>query len=176
MIARRSRSRVSQRRRFRTFFSRREKAATIRRAHAVHPVTSVQSEFSLWNRDPEPEALQALAVLGIGFVPFSPLGNGFLTGTVEDDLTPNRALVEHVSRFADAKGATPGRAALGWLLVQQSWIVPIPGTWRLERLEENVGSTQGSLSADEVADLDAAAARIGAEGGRYNDTGMALAE
>ncbi|HEY5515554.1 MAG TPA: aldo/keto reductase [Pengzhenrongella sp.] len=168
-------------------------AATIRRAHAVHPVTAVQSEYSLWTRDPEPEVLPTLAELGIGFVPFSPLGKGFLTGTVDpgtsfapgdiratiprfaqDNLAANVALVEHVRRLADAKGVTPGQVALGWLLAQQPWIVPIPGTRRLERVEENVGSTQVPLSADEVADLDAAAARIGVQGNRYNDAGMSM--
>jgi aryl-alcohol dehydrogenase-like predicted oxidoreductase len=168
-------------------------AATIRRAHAVHPVTAVQSEYSLWTRDPEPEVLPTLAELGIGFVPFSPLGKGFLTGTVDprtsfapgdiratiprftqDNLAANDALVEHVRRLADAHGATPGQVALAWLLAQQPWVVPIPGTRRLERVEENVGSTQVPLSADDVADLDAAAARIGVQGNRYNDTGMSM--
>jgi aryl-alcohol dehydrogenase-like predicted oxidoreductase len=168
-------------------------AATIRRAHAVHPVTAVQSEYSLWTRDPEPEVLPTLAELGIGFVPFSPLGKGLLTGTVDprtsfapgdiratiprftqDNLAANDALVEHVRRLADAHGATPGQVALAWLLAQQPWVVPIPGTRRLERVEENVGSTQVPLSADDVADLDAAAARIGVQGNRYNDTGMSM--
>lgn len=168
-------------------------ATTIRRAHAVHPVTAVQSEYSLWTRDPEPEVLPTLAELGIGFVPFSPLGKGFLTGTVdpgtsfaagdiratiprfaEDNLAANTALVEHVRHLADTKGATPGQVALAWLLAQQPWIVPIPGTRRLERLEENAASTRVALSADEVADLDAAAARIGVQGNRYNDTGMSM--
>src|SRR5690349_813318 len=122
-------------------------AATIRRAHAVHPVTAVQSEYSLWTRDPEAEVLPTCAELGIGFVPFSPLGKGFLTGTVDsatqfavgdvratiprftaENRDTNRALVEHVSRLADAANATPGQVALAWLLLQQPWIVPIPGT------------------------------------------------
>ena len=168
-------------------------ATTIRRAHAVHPVTAVQSEYSLWTRDPEPEVLPTLAELGIGFVPFSPLGKGFLTGTVDPgtsfapgdiratiprfaagNLPANTALVEHVRALADTKGATPGQVALAWLLAQQPWIVPIPGTRRLERVEENAASTQVPLSADEVADLDAAAARIGVQGNRYNDTGMSM--
>ncbi|HEX7717956.1 MAG TPA: aldo/keto reductase [Marmoricola sp.] len=168
-------------------------ATTIRRAHAVHPVTAVQSEYSLWTRDPEPEVLPTLAELGIGFVPFSPLGKGFLTGTVEPgtsfapgdiratiprfaagNLPANTALVEHVRALADTKRATPGQVALAWLLAQQPWIVPIPGTRRLERVEENAASTQVPLSADEVADLDAAAARIGVQGNRYNDTGMSM--
>ena len=168
-------------------------ATTIRRAHAVCPVTAVQSEYSLWTRDPEPEVLPACGELGIGFVPFSPLGKGFLTGTVsmsteftEGDIratiprfTPenrssNQALVEHVTRLAQARGATAGQVALAWLLAREPWIVPIPGTRRLERLTENAGATQVALSADEVADLNAAAARIGVSGNRYSDTHMKL--
>lgn len=168
-------------------------AATIRRAHAVHPVTAVQSEYSLWTRDPEPEVLPTLAELGIGFVPFSPLGKGFLTGTVDsstaftagdiratiprftaENRDANQALVAHVRAVAEAKGVTPGQIALAWLLAQQPWIVPIPGTRRLSRVEENAGATTVPLSADEVADLNAAAARIGVVGNRYNDSGMAM--
>ena len=168
-------------------------AATIRRAHAVHPVTAVQSEYSLWTRDPEPEVLPTLAELGIGFVPFSPLGKGFLTGTVDastefaagdirstiprfaaESRDANQALVAHVRELASSKGATPGQVALAWLLAQQPWIVPIPGTRRLSRIEENAGATTLALSADEVADLDAVAARIGVVGNRYNDAGMAM--
>ncbi|MEV7971660.1 aldo/keto reductase [Cellulomonas sp. NPDC089187] len=168
-------------------------AVTIRRAHAVHPVTAVQSEYSLWTRDPEPEVLPTLAELGIGFVPFSPLGKGFLTGTVDatTSFTPgdirttiprftaenrdaNQALVDHVRRVAAAKEATPGQVALAWLLAQQPWIVPIPGTRRLSRVEENAAATTVPLSADELADLNAVAARIGVTGNRYNDRGMAM--
>jgi aryl-alcohol dehydrogenase-like predicted oxidoreductase len=168
-------------------------ATTIRRAHAVHPVTAVQSEYSLWTRDPEPEVLPACGELGISFVPFSPLGKGFLTGTVnpateftEGDIrtaiprftaenrAANLALVEHVAQLAQAKGATPGQVALAWLLAQHRWIVPIPGTRRRERLEENAAATQVALSADEVADLDTMAARIGVHGTRYNDLHMGL--
>jgi aryl-alcohol dehydrogenase-like predicted oxidoreductase len=168
-------------------------AATIRRAHTLCPVTAVQSEYSLWTRDPEPEVLPACAELGIGFVPFSPLGKGFLTGTVNPatDLAPgdiratsprftqlnraaNQALVEHVTALADARGATPGQVALAWLLAQYRQIVPIPGTRRRERVEENAASTQVALSADEVADLDVTAARIGVHGNRYNDLHMGL--
>ncbi|MCF4123071.1 aldo/keto reductase [Antribacter sp. KLBMP9083] len=168
-------------------------AATIRRAHAVHPVSAVQSEYSLWTRDPEPEVLPTLAELGIGFVPFSPLGKGFLTGTVdpatqfapgdiratiprftEENRTANQALVDHVRELARTKGATPGQVALAWLLAQQPWIVPIPGTRRIERVEENAGATSVPLSADERSDLDALAARIGVHGNRYNETGMAM--
>jgi aryl-alcohol dehydrogenase-like predicted oxidoreductase len=168
-------------------------AATIRAAHAVFPVTAVQSEYSLWTRDPEPEVLPALAELGIGFVPFSPLGKGFLTGTVDPStrfsqgdvratiprFTPenraaNQALVDHVAELAASKGASPGQIALAWLLAQQPWIVPIPGTRRRERLEENAAATSVALSADEVSDLDAMASRIGVQGNRYNDHHMGL--
>jgi aryl-alcohol dehydrogenase-like predicted oxidoreductase len=170
-------------------------AATIRRAHAVCPVTAVQSEYSLWTRDPEPEVLPACTELGIGFVPFSPLGKGFLTGTVnpatsfaEGDIratiprfTPanravNQALVEHVTALARAADATPGQVALAWLLAQHRQIVPIPGTRRRERLEENAAATQVALSADDVADLDAAATRIGVQGNRYNELQMGLVD
>jgi aryl-alcohol dehydrogenase-like predicted oxidoreductase len=168
-------------------------AATIRRAHAVHPVTAVQSEYSLWTRDPEPEVLPTCAELGIGFVPFSPLGKGFLTGTVSSSTefsagdiratiprftaqnrNANQALVEHVTNLARAKDATPGQIALAWLLAQHPFIVPIPGTRRLERVEENAAATRVPLSADELADLDALATRIGVQGNRYNEQGMSL--
>ncbi|WP_338597748.1 aldo/keto reductase [Saccharopolyspora sp. SCSIO 74807] len=168
-------------------------AGTIRRAHAVHPVTAVQSEYSLWTRDPEPEVLPACAELGIGFVPFSPLGKGFLTGTVNastefaagdirttiprfeaDNIDANEALVTHVRTLAEAKATTPGQIALAWLLAQQPWIVPIPGTRRRERVDENASATQVALSADEVADLDALAAQVGVQGDRYNATGMSM--
>lgn len=168
-------------------------AGTIRRAHAIHPVSAVQSEYSLWTRDPEPAVLPTCAELGIGFVPFSPLGKGFLTGTVdagtsfaEGDVrrsiprfTPenrdtNQALVDHVRALATAKGATPGQVALAWLLAQQPWIVPIPGTRRLSRVAENAGATAVPLSADEVADLDATAARIGVAGNRYNEAMLGM--
>ncbi|MFC1402105.1 MULTISPECIES: aldo/keto reductase [Streptacidiphilus] len=168
-------------------------AATIRRAHAVHPVTAVQSEYSLWTRDPEPEVLPTLAELGIGFVPFSPLGKGFLTGTVdtttaftpgdirttiprftEANRTANRTLVEHVAALARTKDTTPGQIALAWLLAQQPWIVPIPGTRRISRVDENAAATAVALSADEKADLDQAATRIGIHGDRYNPQHMSL--
>ncbi|MGZ0146155.1 aldo/keto reductase [Kribbella sp. WER1] len=168
-------------------------AATIRRAHAVHPVTAVQSEYSLWTRDPEPEVLPACAELGIGFVPFSPLGKGFLTGTVGTtttfdagdirnrvprfeaaNLTANEALVNYVRALAEPKGCTPGQVALAWLLAQYPWIVPIPGTRRRERVDENNASTQLALSADELADLNTLAARVGVQGNRYNPAGMAM--
>jgi aryl-alcohol dehydrogenase-like predicted oxidoreductase len=166
-------------------------ARTIRRAHAEFPVTAVQSEYSLWTRDPEAEVLPALAELRIGFVPFSPLGKGFLTGTVdtattfadgdvratiprftEENRAANQALVDHVIGVAGRKGATPGQVALAWLLDQQPWIAPIPGTRRMSRIEENAGATAVPLSADEIADLDALARRVGVRGDRYNDLHM----
>ncbi|BDZ41986.1 aldehyde oxidase [Paraoerskovia sediminicola] len=170
-------------------------AATIRRAHAVHPVTAVQSEYSLWTRDPEREVLPTLAELGIGFVPFSPLGKGFLTGKVDPSTTfadgdirstiprfseqnrsANQAIVDHVRALADAKGVTPGQVALAWLLAQQPWIVPIPGTRRIERVEENAASTAVPLSADDLADLAALLTRIGVHGDRYGEMHMGLVD
>jgi aryl-alcohol dehydrogenase-like predicted oxidoreductase len=161
---------------------------TIRRAHAVQPVTAIQSEYNLWWRRPEQGVLAACAELGIGFVPFSPLGKGFLTGTVDtsttfaendlraqiprfsgDALEHNLALVEEIKAIAAAKGATPGQIALAWLLAQQPWIVPKPGTRSTARIAENAAATAVALSADDVADLDALAQRIGVQGARYND-------
>lgn len=168
-------------------------AKTIRRAHEVFPVTAVQSEYSLWTRDPEAEVLPTLAELGIGFVPFSPLGKGFLTGTIdtstafsdgdirtrvprfnEENLSANQALVEHVRALAAAKDVTPGQVALAWLLAQHPWVVPIPGTRRVSRIRENMAATQVALSADEVADLNGLAERIGIRGDRYNPEHMAF--
>ena len=168
-------------------------AATIRRAHAVCPVTAVQSEYSLWTRDPEPEVLPACRELGIGFVPFSPLGKGFLTGTVNTateftagdiratiprfdagNRTANQALLDHVTALARARDAAPGQIALAWLLAQYQQISPIPGTRRRERLEENTGATQVALSADDIADLNTTAAAIGVHGNRYGDHHMNL--
>ncbi|MHA6798556.1 aldo/keto reductase [Bounagaea algeriensis] len=165
----------------------------MRRAHAVQPVTAVQSEYSLWTRDPEPAVLPACADLGIGFVPFSPLGKGFFTGTVgtaaefadgdirntiprfaAGNIDANEALVHHVRALAETKGTTPGQIALAWLLAQQPWVVPIPGTRRRGRVDENAGATQVALSADEVADLDLLAAHVGVQGDRYNAAGMAM--
>jgi aryl-alcohol dehydrogenase-like predicted oxidoreductase len=167
-------------------------AATIRRAHAVFPVTAVQSEYSLWTRDPEPAVLPACAELGIGFVPFSPLGKGFLTGSVSPDATfapneirarvprfqaenlrANQALVDHVRELAATRDATPGQVALAWLLAQHPFIVPIPGTRRRERIDENAGAASVALSADDVADLNALAERLGVAGNRYDAAGMA---
>ena len=166
---------------------------TIRRAHAVHPVTAVQSEYSLWTRDPELEVLPTLAELGIGFVPFSPLGRGFLTGTIDPDTTftdgdmranvprfapenlaENQAVVNHVRALAQAKGNSPSQIALAWLLAQQPWIVPIPGTRRIERVEENATAAAVGLSADELDDLNTLTQRIPVAGNRYNDVGMSM--
>ncbi|MGB8938733.1 MAG: aldo/keto reductase [Streptomyces sp.] len=170
-------------------------AETIRRAHSVHPVTAVQSEYSLWTRDPEPEVLPTCAALGIGFVPFSPLGKGFLTGTVDastsfvtgdvrtniprftaENRAANQVLVEHITTLAQAKSATPGQVALAWLLAQHPWIVPIPGTRRIARIEENTGAAQLPLSADELADLNELAGRIEVQGDRYNEHHMSLVD
>jgi len=159
--------------------------ATIRRAHAVHPVTAVQSEYSLWTRDPEAEVLPLLRELGIGFVPYSPLGRGFLTGTIrsvealdEDDfrrsnprfagenLQHNIGIVEQVDRVAADAGATPAQVALAWLLAQGDDIVPIPGTKRVERLEENVAAADVQLTPEQLAHLSAIAAPLG---DRYAD-------
>ncbi|SKA95628.1 Predicted oxidoreductase [Agreia bicolorata] len=163
-------------------------ASTIRRAHAVFPVTAVQSEYSLWTRDPEPEVLPVLDELGIGFVPFSPLGKGFFTGTIDtsapfsegdvrgtiprfeaENRAANQALVDHVVKLAADRGATPGQIALAWLLAQKPWITPIPGTRRIERVIENAASTKAVLSADDIAALNGIAARIGVQGDRYNE-------
>jgi aryl-alcohol dehydrogenase-like predicted oxidoreductase len=168
-------------------------AQTIRKAHAVHPVTAVQSEYSLWTRDPEAEVLPTCAELGIGFVPFSPLGKGFLTGTVDastqfadgdirttiprftsHNRDANKALPDQVRALADSHDATPGQVALAWLLFQQPWIVSIPGTRRAERIAENAAATQIALSADDIATLDALAQSVGVQGNRYNDHHMAL--
>ena len=168
-------------------------ATTIRRAHAVFPVTAVQSEYSLWTRDPEAEVLPTLRELGIGFVPFSPLGKGFFTGTVSagqtfepgeirarvprfeaDNLAANQALLDHVTALAAARDATPGQVALAWLLAQAPSIVPIPGTRRRSRIDENIGAASILLSADDIADLDALTERFGVAGDRYNEAGMRM--
>jgi len=159
---------------------------TIRRAHAVQPVTALQSEYSLFWREPEAEIIPVLQELGIGLVPFSPLGRGWLTGTVSatqdfgpDDIrsglprfTPearqaNQAVVDLARRVADARGATPGQVALAWLLARKPWIVPIPGTRRLGRLEENLGAADLTLTPDDLTELDEASARIQVQGERY---------
>lgn len=159
---------------------------TIRRAHAVHPVTALQSEYSLFWREPEQEIIAVLEELGIGLVPFSPLGRGFLTGRIdqaaqfgEGDIratlprftaearAANQAVVDLLGRVAADKGATPAQIALAWLLAQRPWIVPIPGTRRLERLEENLGATDVDLTADDLAAIGAAASKITVVGDRY---------
>jgi len=166
---------------------------TICRAHATYPVTALQSEYSLWTRDPEDRILAVLGQFGIGLVPFSPLGKGFLTGTVnagtsftDGDIrttiprfdaanrAANEILVAHIRQLAELRGATPGQIALAWLLAQQPWIVPIPGTRRTSRVVENAASTAVALSADDLADLDTLAARLGVHGDRYNEFHMRL--
>jgi aryl-alcohol dehydrogenase-like predicted oxidoreductase len=162
-------------------------AGTIRRAHAVQPVTAVQSEYSLWWRRPEEEVLAACEELGIGFVPFSPLGKGFLTGTVSTSTTfeagndirstiprftaealeHNAAMVDLVKSVAVSKGVTPAQVALAWLLAQKPWIVPIPGTTKLHRLEENIVAADVTLSGDELSQLSDASSKIEIQGGRY---------
>jgi aryl-alcohol dehydrogenase-like predicted oxidoreductase len=168
-------------------------ANTIRRAHAVHPVTAVQSEYSLWTRDPEPEVLPTCMELGIGFVPFSPLGKGFLTGTVgrnnrfadgdiratiprfsEQNRDTNQALVDHVRALASKRNATPGQVALAWLLARHPSIVPIPGTRSVERIDENTRAASLPLSADDIADLNTLTNRVQVHGNRYNDHHMAF--
>jgi aryl-alcohol dehydrogenase-like predicted oxidoreductase len=159
---------------------------TIRRANAVLPVTALQSEYSLWWREPEAEVIPTLAELGIGFVPFSPLGEGFLTGKISEDtkfdrsdfhnivprFTPenrkaNQVLVDLLTNVAQRKKATPAQIALAWLLAQKAWIVPIPGTTKLQRLEENIGAVDFELSRDDLRELDIAASKIAVQGARY---------
>jgi len=159
---------------------------TIRRAHAVQPVTALQSEYSLWWRSPEAEVMPTLEELGIGFVPFSPLGKGFLTGKIDESTgfdssdfrntvprfapearKANRTLVDLIGSIAEQKGATPARIALAWLLARKPWIVPIPGTTKLHRLEENIGATDVELTADDLRDIDSAASKIKLQGARY---------
>jgi aryl-alcohol dehydrogenase-like predicted oxidoreductase len=159
---------------------------TIRRAHAVQPVTAVQSEYSLWWRRPEEELLPTLEELGIGFVPFSPLGKGFLTGTIDEKTTfvssdfrnivprftaearkANQAIVDVLRRIAEKKRATPAQVALAWLLAQQPWTVPIPGTTKLARLNENIGAVAIRLTPDDLREIDTAASQITIQGARY---------
>jgi len=159
---------------------------TIRRAHAVQPLTALQSEYSLWWRQPEEEVLPTLEELGIGFVPFSPLGRGFLTGKMSENtafdstdlrntlprFTPearkaNQALVDLLGKIAKRKKATPAQIALAWLLAQKPWIVPIPGTTKLHRLEENIGAVSIELTSDDLREIDSAAAKITVHGARY---------
>ncbi|HXH66639.1 MAG TPA: aldo/keto reductase [Candidatus Limnocylindrales bacterium] len=159
---------------------------TIRRAHAVQPVAALQSEYSLWWREPEAQVIPTLEELGIGFVPFSPLGKGFLTGQISEEtqfdksdfrnIVPrfsaenrkaNRAMVDLIGRFAQQKKATPAQIALAWLLAQKPWIVPIPGTTKLHRMEENIGAADLELSPDDLCELRAAADKIAVQGARY---------
>jgi aryl-alcohol dehydrogenase-like predicted oxidoreductase len=161
-------------------------AQTIRRAHAVQPVTAVQSEFSLWWRRPEEEILPTLEELGIGFVAYSPLGKGFLTGKIDENTTfdssdfrntiprfspearkANQALVDLLGEIGKRKYATPAQIALAWLLAQKAWIVPIPGTTKLHRLEENIGAVAIELTADDLREIESAAAEIKVQGARY---------
>jgi len=161
-------------------------AQTIRRAHAVHPVTAVQSEYSLWTRGPEAEVLPTVEELGIGFVPYSPLGKGFLTGKINENtpfdssdfrnilprFTPearkaNQALIDLLGKIAERKKATPAQIALAWLLAQKPWIVPIPGTTKLRRLEENIGAAAVELTSDDLREIESASSKIKVEGARY---------
>jgi aryl-alcohol dehydrogenase-like predicted oxidoreductase len=159
---------------------------TIRRAHKVQPVAALQSEYSLWWREPEAEVIPTLEELGIGFVPFSPLGKGFLTGKISEDtqfdktdfrnivprFTPenrkaNQALVDLIGKFAQLKKATPAQIALAWLLAQKPWIVPIPGTTKLHRLEENIGAAAVELTREDLRELESTASKISVQGARY---------
>jgi len=159
---------------------------TIRRAHAVQPVTALQSEYSLWWRQPEAEVLPTLEELGIGFVPFSPLGKGFLTGKIDENTTfdssdfrnivprftaearrANQAMVDLLKSIAERKHATPAQIALAWLLAQKPWIVPIPGTTKLHRLEENIGAAAIELTSDDLREINSAASKITVQGARY---------
>ncbi|MDB6062046.1 MAG: uncharacterized protein JWM78_2149 [Verrucomicrobiaceae bacterium] len=168
-------------------------AQTIRRAHAVQSVTAVQSEYSLWWRQPEVEILPTLEELGIGFVPFSPLGAGFLTGKIDTNtrfdksdfrnvvprfapeaMQANMALVDLVRSVATRKGATPAQIALGWLLAQKPWIVPIPGTTKLHRLEENLGALNIELTADDLKEIDDAASKLSLQGARLPESALAM--
>ncbi|HVN56953.1 MAG TPA: aldo/keto reductase [Bacteroidales bacterium] len=164
-------------------------AHTIRRAHAVQPVTALQSEYSIWWREPEKEIIPTLEELGIGFVPFSPLGKGFLTGKIDTDtkfeaadfrtsvprfskenLAANQAMVTLLEDISGKKKTTPARIALAWLLAQKPWIVPIPGTRKLERLQENIGAADLELSEGELKEINAAASKIEIQGARYPDS------
>ena len=166
---------------------------TIRRAHAVQPVTALQSEYSLWWREPEAEILPALEELGIGFVPFSPLGKGFLTGKINETTTfdsndfrntvprfspearkANQALVDLIGKFAEQKNATPAQIALAWVLAQKPAIVPIPGTTKLHRLEENIGAVDVEFAPDDLREIDTATSQIDVLGARYSESSQKL--
>ena len=166
---------------------------TIRRAHAVQPVTALQSEYSLWWRQPEEEVLPTLEELGIGFVPFSPLGRGFLTGKMNENTTfdstdlrntlprftpearkANQVLVDLLGEIAKKKKATPAQIALAWLLAQKPWIVPIPGTTKLNRLEENIGAASIELTPDDIREIESAASKIAVQGARYSESAQRM--
>lgn len=168
-------------------------AQTIRRAHAIQPVTAVQSEYSLWTRDPEAEVLPICEELGIGFVPFSPLGAGFLTGKINTNTTfdstdfrnisprftpearkANQVLVDLLGRVAEQKQATPAQIAIAWLLAQKPWIVPIPGTTKLHRLEENIGAVNVELTPDDLSEIEKAASKIAVQGARLPESALKL--
>src|SRR5205085_1755145 len=168
-------------------------AQTIRRAHAVQPVTALQSEYSLWFTRPEQEILPTLEELGIGFVPYSPLGKGFLTGKITpetkfdstdfrstiprfrpENMDANQAMVALLNRFAAEKKATPAQIALAWLLAKKPWIVPIPGTTKLHRLEENLGAVEIELSADDLATIEAGAQELTIQGARYSEASQRM--
>jgi len=163
-------------------------ANTIRRAHAVQPITALQSEYSLWTRNPEAEILPTLEELGIGFVPFSPLGRGFLTGKMNENTTfessdfrnnlprftpaalkANQALIDLLNKVAQQKNATAAQIALAWLLAQKPWIIPIPGTTKLNRLKENIEAATIELNADDLREIEEAAAKIKVQGTRYTE-------
>ena len=168
---------------------------TIRRAHAVQPVTALQSEYSLWWREPEEAILPVLEELGIGFVPFSPLGKGFLTGKIDETTTfdstdfrntvprfsaenrrANQALVDLIGRVASRKKATPAQIALAWVLAQKPWLVPIPGTTKLSRLEENLGAAEVELTAEELREIEATTSRIAVQGARYSEAAQRMVD
>src|SRR5437764_10487351 len=165
----------------------------IRRAHAVQPVTALQSEYSLWWREPEAEIMPVLEERGIGFVPFSPLGKGYLTGKIDENTTfdsndfrntvprfapearkANQALVDLIGKFAEQKKATPAQIALAWVLAQKPWIVPIPGTTKLHRLEENIGSVNVELTPDDLREIDNLTAQIDVQGARYSESAQKM--
>jgi len=165
----------------------------IRRAHSVQPVTALQNEYSLWWREPEQQILPALEELGIGFVPFSPLGKGFLTGKIDESTTfapndfrntvprfseenrkANQALVDRIAAFAKSKGATPAQIALAWVLAQKDWIVPIPGTTKLHRLEENLGAVDVELTQEDLRQLDQLTSQVQIQGNRYSEAAQKM--
>jgi aryl-alcohol dehydrogenase-like predicted oxidoreductase len=166
---------------------------SIRRAHAVQPVTALQSEYSLWTREPEADVLPVLEELSIGFVPFSPLGKGFLTGTIDETTTfdssdfrnrvprfapearrANQVLVDRLGAIADRKGATSAQIVLAWLLARRPWIVPIPGTRKVERLDENIGAASIELSGDDLREIDGISSEFRVQGARYPEEFMRL--